>query len=59
MAGSGGGGVKTGAQTNAIETSKWKRRKMAKKRRSEEKEWASKCGPVTVYFREPDERSSP
>ncbi len=44
----------TGVTTSAIEVAPWKARKLAKKRRQQEKEWAEKCGPVTVYFREPE-----
>jgi len=46
-------GKKTGGATNSIEVSPNKAKRIAKRRREEEKLWRSKNGPVIVSYTEP------
>ena len=47
-------GKKPGISMGGLDTSPARRKRQRKKRAAEEKRWASKSGPVQVYFRDPE-----
>ena len=44
--------MKTGTSTGTVYVSPSRARRLAQKRRREEREWAARSGPVTVTYRE-------
>lgn len=49
---------KTGGNTGSVEYSKSYSKRMAARRRKEERSWAARSGPVTVYKVDPDQSQS-